>query len=252
MDMRKAIALVEAGQENTSVDQIVYHGSPNAGIEAFDPAFLGSNTGAKDAARGFYFFAHKKSAEAYLDYDEELKPQIQAKVDRLNQQIDEAKARVREKVAAELSQAGAEPIDPFSGVGVFYLKVPRELRDWARSFAQNDQDYLLVQHYEGIVRDIDGVTENFDHVLNGAIYVCRIRLDAAYDVDMAGRAYTQADNQRLISAARDSGCDGVILRGALDGVAGERDDIFIVFDPAAIEIVDKAVFDHKTVSARYF
>lgn len=251
MDMRTAIALVEAGHGTTAIDKVVYHGSPNAGIERFDPAFLGSNTGAKDAERGFYFFAHRESAEAYLSFDEELKPQVQAKVHRMNGQIEEHKVRVREKVAAEFARIGAEPIDPFESMA-FYLKVPPEMRDWARSFTQNDEDYQFVLHYERVIRDLDGVTENFVHVLNGAIYACRIRLGAAYDVDMAGRAYTQADNQRLISAARDMGCDGVILRGALDGVAGARDDIFIVFDPAAIEIVDRTVFDDQQVSARYF
>jgi hypothetical protein len=251
MDMRRAITLVEAGQDTVAVNQIVYHGSPNTAIQAFDPAFLGSNTGAKDAARGFYCFAHKTSAEAYLDYDEELKPQIQAKVDRITAEINERKERVRAKVAAECRRCGAEPIDPFATMA-FYLKVPGEMRDWARSFTHNDGDYHFVEHYERVLRELDGVTDNFEHVLNGAIYTCRVRLDAAYDIDMTGRAYTQADNQRIISAARDSGCDGVIIRGALDGIAGARDDIFIVFDPHAIEIVDKAVFDDRKVSARHF
>lgn len=250
--LQQYLRLVEASESLQPVTATVFHGSPTSGIKAFDPTKRGSNTGDRDARRGFFFFGTKRAAEGYLDRDEGLKPEIAEKVALWTRQVEEHNAAWQGAVRDALAQHGlAAPAD-FDSLTWLY-KLPQDARDEVRRFLDGDRDKAMASHLQSAIHGVWDRSENLTQVLHGSVYECRVTLRAAYVTDMNGAAYSADAYSRIINFAETNyQPDGMVLTNVLDSEVGLRDTVTIAFEADQIEIVGEEPYDGVPVAYRSY
>ncbi|MBB3313632.1 hypothetical protein FHT78_005426 [Rhizobium sp. BK196] len=181
-----------------------FHGT-NAVFNEFDPLKLGGNTGVPSAKMGFFFAKNPATANSYLSdgelviYDDlhDLAPEDAQKLPSSVRKT----IRDAQKMNDLAQEAGARGDDD---AYEHYADESAKLWDKAHSDAA---EYLQAGN-------------NIHNVM--------LRMKNPFEYDFGGESYRSETYASIISRAKESGHDGVILKNTVDG--GPVDDIYVVFD----------------------
>lgn len=185
-----------------------FHGT-GAVFDDFSADYLGSNTGAESASKGFFFASNPETSHAYLrelGSDYFIDPET---VD--HQALSMMPAAVKKDV--------------------------REVWDIAEKMRQTDDDVeydqLALRHDELTAR-IDAAAEAFREQFEAGnnIRPVLLRMQNPFEFDMKGNPEREITFADLIDQAKAAGHDGLIIRNTFDG--GPLDDIKVVFSPDQI------------------
>ena len=231
----KAIESGDTEEAHRMVDEVArkaglhhgWHGSPEKGIKEMNPEYLGLNTGAKSAIKGFFHSNKREVADSYRRLEEQGISHIP-----------------EEKLDGVIRQLKKD---------LEYLKsIPEEnlydYKAWELVSENTFNNVNLRDYYPD--EAIPKIEERLDQLTNanyGQLYENYLQYDNPYIIEANGKRADQIRLSEQIEDALAEGHDAVIVKDVLDSLhfGTDRSTVTIVFDPNQIKSGAPATYDDQ-------
>ena len=249
--------LSRAKQMGFDTSRVWYHSSKGHDIEAFDPALLGRNTGAKSATKGFFFTSDPKVAVSYggserfmLDSSKPIYDKYAADIVALKAEMESAlsiwNARGQEEAvwyARFYDGPKKKRISP---------EAYRAARDAIDAKYDTEESRIANARYQELhkqVRELEQRMKNLEtsgHISKAVVFPVFLKLVKPLIFDMHGDTYREVSYNDLLVSAKRGRRDGAIIKNTFDpgyrGAEAPMCDIAVAFRPQQVRSVH-ASFD---------
>jgi hypothetical protein len=246
--------LERAQQMGYDTAHVWYHGSTGKDIEAFDPARLGHNTGAKSATKGFFFTSDPKVAVSYGRHEHYMPDESRPAYVKFAEQITELEAEMQSVLS--LSWSDARTTEEESLRQQFYQGPKRKrisadaywaARDAIEKKYDTDESRAAATRYQELVKQVSMLKtrrkgmETMSAINRAVVFPVYLKILKPLIYDMGGNHYRETSYNDLLVSARRGRRDGAIIRNTFDpgyrGADAPMCDIAIVFSPRQVRSV---------------
>lgn len=259
-----ALKLVETAADNAKaqaeklgfdVSRVWYHGTTGKAIDTFDPARLGSNTGAKSATKGFFFASDPDVAASYGKHESYMPEVSRPYYDQYVERLKTIEQQLKDIADRHWGQRGEEE----ASLDQRFYRGPKKKRISADEYHQTraaidakydtEENRALAIEYRTLykekvelerrVRDMPKMAA----ISRAVVHPVYLRMNNPLIFDMKGNHYREMSYDDILVKARRGRRDGVIIKNTYDpgyrGANVPMCDVAVVFNPAQI----RSIFD---------
>ena len=218
---------------------LVYHAS-DKDFNSFDKSFLTFNTIAKSSSMGFFFSKDKEVAMSYFSNASKNDIDIKKKEIDLVGQLKEYENIKKEFLEHYKKTKLPIWIGKLKDIGIKIKNLQLKLED----MEDDNLDFVL--------NDMD--SEESIKLDNAYLYSCYLNMQKPFIHDYESMHYSDKDYTKIIEYAIKNGYDSVIIKNTYDGGSYSgliETDIYVVFEPEQIIIVDKEYSSDNTNESKH-
>ena len=205
---------------------LVYHASANK-FDNFSKEYIGGNTDTESTKLGFFFTKHKQVAMSYFSKGMNDELSLKEEEAKLQSKIDDTESRKKVIFDEYKRSKSEESIQQLKAVGIELNRLKAEK---AEMDSETD-DYVIHEVGDDKLSKLD----------NAYLYECYLNMENPYIYNYQSDHYDDKLYTKIIKDAIDKGHDSVIIENTYNGGSSTgliETDIYVVFEPEQIEIVN--------------